>query len=202
MTQDPQEPSVDDVMTMALDSAKARLDEDGCDCGDANDPPCALCLVDRAIAMRQRTAPSVDPSPGQERDRERVRCDSEDECRSVVAGIDALRSQVEALTKERDDLRHQINGGPSGPETEPPYEGLLPQMRSLKASLIQVTKARDQLRAVAKALDEFQADYERKTFDTMPGNDHFAGKLMAIVTAARPALSDGEDQTGREQEKS
>ena len=40
----------DELVAMALDSAKARLEEDGCDCGDQNDPPCALCLVNSAIA--------------------------------------------------------------------------------------------------------------------------------------------------------
>lgn len=46
-------PNYDGVIAMALDSARARLEEDGCDCGDLNDPPCALCLVEAAIAVRR-----------------------------------------------------------------------------------------------------------------------------------------------------
>lgn len=32
----------------ALDAAEEKLREDGCDCG-TDDPPCALCVVQRAI---------------------------------------------------------------------------------------------------------------------------------------------------------
>jgi len=45
-------PELAEVLDIALDCAKARLEQDGCDCGDANDPPCALCLIDRVIALR------------------------------------------------------------------------------------------------------------------------------------------------------
>lgn len=33
----------------ALDNAEQVLVIHGCDCGDANDPPCALCLVQHAL---------------------------------------------------------------------------------------------------------------------------------------------------------
>ncbi len=44
--------SLDEILDLALDSAKARLEEDGCDCGDQNDLPCALCLIEKAITLR------------------------------------------------------------------------------------------------------------------------------------------------------
>lgn len=34
----------------ALHIVRDRLDEDGCDCGDRNDPPCALCVVTTTLA--------------------------------------------------------------------------------------------------------------------------------------------------------
>lgn len=46
-------PTLADLVDVALDAAKARLESDGCDCGDHNDPPCALCLVERAIDARK-----------------------------------------------------------------------------------------------------------------------------------------------------
>jgi hypothetical protein len=41
---------------------------------------------------------------------------------------------------------------------------------------------------VCRQLDEFQRVYQERTYDTAPGNAHYAGKLMVIVEAALAAL--------------
>ena len=48
----------------------------------------------------------------------------------------------------------------------------------------------DALRAVAQSLVDFQTLYEEMTWDTLPGNSHYAGMLMKIVEAARSALGE------------
>lgn len=42
---------------VALRAAEARLSDDGCDCGDAHDPPCALCQVRAALALDEDASP-------------------------------------------------------------------------------------------------------------------------------------------------
>lgn len=45
-----------DVIELALDQAKAVLEEEGCNCGDASDIRCALCLVVAAEASLEAQA--------------------------------------------------------------------------------------------------------------------------------------------------
>lgn len=49
-----------ELIHQALDAAKATLEEVGCNCGDANDPPCALCLV--YVALAQESAALARPA--------------------------------------------------------------------------------------------------------------------------------------------
>jgi hypothetical protein len=42
---------------------------------------------------------------------------------------------------------------------------------------------------VCQMIDDFQRTYQANAMDDMPGNAHYAGKLMVIVAAARSALA-------------
>lgn len=63
---------------------------------------------------------------------------------------------------------------------------------AVKTAIREHDTAHDLL-AVAKALDGFQRDYDRATYQTdrMPGNDLYSGMAMRIVKAARAAIAKG-----------
>lgn len=47
------------------------------------------------------------------------------------------------------------------------------------------------MEAALTALDAFQRDYEAATYDTLPGNTHWSGRLMVVVKQARATLQKG-----------
>jgi hypothetical protein len=52
--------------------------------------------------------------------------------------------------------------------------------------------AAPELLDVAAALNAFQREYQTNTYDTLPGNEFYSGKLMAVVLAARAAIAKAE----------
>ncbi len=84
-----------------------------------------------------------------------------------------------------DDLNESLRQilGPSGLVAS----DLTPEHAAL---IVRAVNNFDALVEVAQSLDEFQREYEERTFQPgwMPGNDLYAKKLMAIVEAARTAL--------------
>lgn len=71
------------------------------------------------------------------------------------------------------------------------FDGVDYPRKQIAANARLIAAAPDLL-AACVALDEFQRVYASNTYDSAPGNDHYAGMLLSVVERARAAIANAE----------